>query len=294
MTDEKALAQNFLRRKMNPYAPDDIRYQPTIEESMQRLAKLSRSDVVKMYQEQIGADFGEFVLVGDFDPVAVVPQLEKIFAGWKSPVPFARIAKLPQTQVAGHRETIQVADKEQAIYLAAMQFPLRDDDADYPAVEMANFVLGGGGFTSRITERLRQKEGWSYGSGSRVSVDAQDKNASIMLYAIFNPNVVEQVDAAILDEANKLLNGGIPPEEMKRCRDSFLEEQKLDRAEDSKLAGTLRSYLHLGRTFKYDADFEKKIAEMRPEEVTSALARYLDAGRLVIVRSGDFSKNKKK
>ena len=42
-----------------------------------------------------------------------------------------------------------------------------DDDADYPAVEMANFVLGGGGFTSRITERLRQKEGWSYGSGSR-------------------------------------------------------------------------------------------------------------------------------
>ena len=293
MTDEKALASNFLKRKLNPYSPDDIRYQPTIEESMQRLAKLNRSDVVKMYQEQIGADFGEFVLVGDFDPAAVVPQLEKIFAGWKSPVPFARITRSPQTQVAGHRETIQVNDKEQALFLAALQFPLRDDDPDYPAVEMANYVLGGGGFTSRLMERLRQKEGWSYGSGSRVLVDAQDKNASIMMYAIFNPNVVEQVDAAILDEVNKLLNGGIPPEEMKRCRGAYLEEQKLERGKDAMLAGMLRSDLHLGRTFQFQADFEKKIAEIRPEEVTSALAKYLEVGRLVIVRSGDFSKNKK-
>ena len=294
MTDEKALASNFLKRKLNPYPPEDIRYNPTIEESLQRLAKLTRADIVKMYQEQVGADVGEFVLVGDFDPVAVVPQLEKIFAGWKSNVPFARIPRTAQTQVAGHRETIQVADKENAVLFAALQFPLRDDDPEYPALEVANYVLGGGGFTSRLMERLRQKEGWSYGAGSQVHVDAQDKNASILMYAIFNPKVVDQVDAGALEEVTKLLSGGIPPEEMKLCRNGLLEELKLERGKDAMLASMLRSDLHLGRTFQFQADLEKKIAEIRPEEVTSALARYLDVGRLVIVRSGDFSKNEKK
>jgi zinc protease len=294
LTDEKALASNFLKRKLNPYPASDIHYQPTFEESMQRLAKLTRADIVQMYHDQIGPDFGEFVLVGDFDPVAVVPQLEKMFAGWKSHTPYARIPRTAQTQVAGHRETIQVNDKENAILFAALQFPLRDDDPEYPAVEMANFVLGGGGFTSRLMERLRQKEGWSYGAGSQVHVDSQDKNASILMYAIFNPKVVDKVDAGALEEVTKLLNGGIPPEEMNRCRSALLEELKLERGKDVMLAALLRSDLHLGRTFRFQADLEKKIAEVRPEEVTSALGRYLDVGRLVIVRSGDFSKNKKK
>jgi zinc protease len=293
LTDEKALASNFLKRKLNPFPPTDIRYQPTIQESMERLAKLTRADIVKMYQEQVGVTSAELVLVGDFDPAVVVPQIEKIFADWRPQVPYARIPRAPQTQVAGHRETIQVNDKENAVFVAALQFPLRDDEADYPAVEVANYVLGGGGFTSRLMERLRQKEGWSYGAGSNVQVDSEDKFGSIQMYAIFNPKVVEQVDAGALEEVNKLLNGGIPPEEMKLCRNGLLEELKLERGKDAMLAGMLRSDLHLGRTFQFQADLEKKIAELRPEEVTSALAKYLEVGRLVIVRSGDFSKNKK-
>ena len=294
LTDEKALASNFLKRKLNPYPPTDIRYNPTIEESLERLAKVNRADIVKMYQEQIGADVGEFVLVGDFDPATIVPEIEKIFAGWKSQTPYVRIPKSAQTQVKGHRETIQVADKENALLLAALQFPLRDDDPDYPAVELANFVLGGGGFTSRLMERLRQKEGWCYGTGSQVHVDSQDKSASFLIYAIFNPAVVDKVDAGAIEEVRKLLNDGIPPEEMKLCRNALLQELKLERGKDAMLAGMLRSDLHLGRTFQFQADLEKKIAEIRPEAVTSAMARYLEVGRLVIVRSGDFSKNKKK
>jgi zinc protease len=290
-TDERQLAINALRRKLNPYPADNIRYQPTIAEAIERLGKVTRSEIVSLYQEQIGADRGEFVLVGDFDPQTVVPELEKIFAGWKSKTPYERIVRLPQTQVAGSKETIQVPDKENAVLLAALQFPLRDDDTDYPAVELGNFVLGGGGFNSRLMDRLRQKEGWCYGAGSGVQVDAQDKNASFFIQAIFNPKVVDKVEAGALEEIKKLIKDGIPAEEMNASRESLLEEQKVERGKDAMLAGMMRSNLHLGRTFKYYADFEKKVAELKPEEVTSALARYLDANRLVIVRSGDFSKN---
>ena len=78
---------------------------------------------------------------------------------------------------------------------------------------------------------------------------------------------------------------------MKLSREGFLEEMKVERGKDMTLAAMMRSNLHLGRTFQFYADLEKKVESIRPEEVTSALARYLDVNRLVIVRSGDFSKN---
>jgi zinc protease len=291
LTDERQLASNSLKRKLSPYPSDNIRYQPTIQEAIERLSKVNRSEIVHLYQEQVGADVGEIVLVGDFEPNEVMPQLEKLFSNWKSKTPYERVTRLAQTQVPGSKETIQVPDKENAIFLAALQFPMRDDDPEYAAVEIANYVLGGGGFTSRLMERLRQKEGWSYGAGSQVHVDSQDKNASFLLFAIFNPNVVDKVEAGALEEVKKLIKDGLPAEEMNRSRESYLEEMKVERGKDAMLANMMRSDLHLGRTFKYYADLEKKIAELKPEEVTSALARYLDANRLVIVRSGDFSKN---
>src|SRR5205085_10906387 len=84
LTDPQALAGNALRRKLSPYGPDNIRYVPTIQESIDRLDKVSVADISRLYNQQVGANSGELVLIGDFDPVAVVPLLEKIFSGWST------------------------------------------------------------------------------------------------------------------------------------------------------------------------------------------------------------------
>src|SRR5207302_9509698 len=102
---------------------------------------------------------------------------------WKKGAAYQRVVE-KVIEVKGNRETILTPDKENAVYLAAEMFPLRDTDPDYPALSLGNYVLGSSGFTSRLMDRLRQKEGWSYGAGSQLSVDAQDKVATFMSYAI--------------------------------------------------------------------------------------------------------------
>ena len=292
LTDPQALAVTTLRRKLAPYPADDIRYTPTIQESIEQLDKVTLADVVRLYKDQIGAENGEIVLVGDFDAEAVLPRLEKIFAGWKSKAPYDRIKRDTQFKVPGSIETIQIPDKENAFYLAAHQIAMRDDEADYPAAELGNYMLGASGFTSRLMDRLRQKEGWCYGAGSQLRVDSQDKNGSFSAYAICNPNNVDKVQTGSLEEIGRFLKDGVSLEELEAAKQGFLEESKVERGDDSKIVAMIRSNLHLGRTFQFQADLERKISELKPAEVTQILGRHLDPSRLVIIRAGDFSKKK--
>src|SRR6266566_8693075 len=103
---------------------------------------------------------------------------------------------LPEV-LAGAKHRLATPDKANADYVAGELFALGDDDADYPAVVMANYIFGSGALSSRLGMRVRQKEGLSYGVGSAVSVSSFDRRASISMNAICNPQNMEKVDKAI-------------------------------------------------------------------------------------------------
>lgn len=291
MTDPQQLAVQALRRKLGAnYGPDNIRYVPTIQEAIDRVDKLTVADVVKLYQEQVAPMAGEIVMIGDFDEDAVAEQLKKIFAGWTSKVPYERIVREPQTKIPGSTETIQVPDKENAFYLAGLQFAMRDDDPEFAAAHMGNYILGGSGFTSRLMEKLRQEKGWCYGTGSQLSVDAKDKTGSFLVYAICNPKNIDNVDKGAAGEIAALLKEGVSLDELALAKKGLIEEMKVDRGKDAMLAEMIRENLEVGRSFKYYADLETKLADLTPAEVQRVLGRLVEQGRLVVVRAGDFSK----
>src|SRR3954454_21095233 len=133
-------------------------------------------------------------------------------------------------------------------------FEMKDTDPDYPAMSLGDYVLGSSGFTSRLMDRLRQKEGWSYGAGSQLTVNSQDKVGVFMAYAICNPNVIEKVDKAAIEEISKAIKEGVSEDELKAAQKGYLEEMKVERGSDSTLAGMLQRGLYLGRTMQYYAD----------------------------------------
>jgi zinc protease len=294
MVDPQGVAMREMLRRLKPHDKNDIRYTPTYEESLARLDKLQRDDVVRLYETHVGAGNGEIVLIGDFDAEAVTKQLGDIFTGWKKGAPYERITDKADTSIKGTRETLQTPDKENAVYAAALMFEMRDTDPDYAALSLGNYVLGSGGFTSRLMDRLRQKEGWSYGAGSQVQADSQDKVGLFVAFAMCNPKVIEKVDKASLEEIDKILKQGVSAEEMSAAKQGYLEEMKVGRGSDGTLAGMMLSLLHLGRTFDYYADIERKVANMDRNEVNQVLGRYITPNRLIIIRAGDFNKNAEK
>ncbi len=187
--------------------------------------------------------------------------------------------------------TIDVPDKESATYLAGLTFPYKDSDPEYAALEIGNYILGGS-FTSRIWDRLREKEGLCYGTGTRISVDSKDPYSLFMTFAICNPVNIDKVNKGALEEIAKIVKNGVTPEELEAAKKGYLEELKVQRASDDSIRATLRAGLYLGRTLNFEIELEKKIAALTLKDVNQALSAHITPDRLVIIRAGDFKKAK--
>jgi zinc protease len=287
-TEPGMLAPRLLQRELNPYSKDDIRYVTTVDESIERLKNVEYEQVAQLYKEYLGSQAGELTIVGDFDSKQCLPILERALTGWKATKPYARIAMPISGDLKGGEHQIRTPDKANATYTAGLLFPLRDDDPDYPALVVGNYILGASTLSSRLGDRIRQKEGLSYGVSSGLSVSSQDKRAGLTITAICNPQNISRVEKCAQEEIERLLRDGVTKEELENARQGYLQGQKVARASDVALAGILTNFRHLGRTMAFEADVEKRINGLTVEQVNAALRKYIDPKKLVIVTAGDF------
>ena len=77
------------------------------------------------------------------------------------------------------RRDILTPDKANAEFLAGLAFPLKETDPDYAALRLGNFIFGGGTLSSRLGNRIRQKEGLSYGVTSSLTASPRDPVATL-------------------------------------------------------------------------------------------------------------------
>jgi len=292
-TEPSALGPRLLQRELSPYAKDDVRYLPTVEEAIDRLKAATYEQVVQLYREFLGSQAGELTIVGDFDEKVCMPVLRNALSGWTSPKTYARIAMPIPCEVAGAQHKINTPDKANATYTAGLMFPLRDDDPDYAACVIGNYILGAGALSSRLGDRIRQKEGLSYSVGSSLTVSAFDQRATLTIMAICNPQNIGRVDAAVHEELERLLRGGITQQELDKARQGYVEARKVGRSSDAALTGLLADLRYVGRTMAYEVDVEKKIQSLTPEQVVAALRVHIDPKKLVIVSAGDFENKAK-
>jgi len=289
-TEPGVLARNRLDRALSPYDKDDLRYVPTPEENIARVEAMTLDQIKGIYETQVGATKGELAVVGDFDPEATLAKVKAILSGWESKVPIRRIERKSPGDRAGAKEDILTPDKANATYLAGLAFALKESDPDYPALRLGNFILGGGTLSSRLGDRIRQKEGLSYGAVSQFSANAQDPVANLTISVNTNPVNIERVDVAAVEELERFVKEGPSLAELADAKKAYLESQKVGRTTDPAIAGQIVSHLYLGRTFAYEAEQEKKIDALTPDDIRAAFQKHVDPKRLVIIRAGDFKK----
>ena len=87
-----------------------------------------------------------------------------------------------------------------------------------------------------------------------------------------------------------MLQDGFTAEEVQQAKSGLLQSRQVSRAQDGVLARTLAQDLYLSRRLEWDASFEKKIAALSPDQVRSAMKKYIDPSQLTIVKAGDFAK----
>jgi len=292
-SEPQAIAFNRIQRYVSPYEKSDPRYISTFDEEIASTKALKLEDVKKFYQDFYGMDNATIAVVGDFDATALKALTTDLFGSWKSAKPYARIAN-KAAQVQPINESIETPDKANAFFVANYNFEFRDDNADYPAMVMGNFMLGGGFLNSRLATRIRQKDGLSYGVGSQFSAGALDPVGSFFAYAIYAPENVDKLQAAFDDEINKVITTGFTADELSAAKSGWSQQRTVQRAQDGGLAGTLNNYLFIKRTLAWDEAYEKKVMDLTVDQINAAVKKYLQPSLINVVKAGDFAKAKAK
>ena len=288
-SDPQSIAAREINRVTSPYPTNDFRHTLDFDGEITALKAVTIKDLRDFHAQFYGASNATASVVGDFDETTVRAALGAMLAGWQAKVPYQR-AEAKFFEIAPSARKINTPDKANAVMIAGLNLSLRDDDADYPALVMANYMLGGGFLNSRLAVRIRQKEGISYGVSSFLSADSLDKNGDFGTFAIYNPQNSARLLAAYREELDKVLTEGFSETELKDAKSGWLQGRNVSRSQDRELVGRLSSYLFLDRTLEWDANFEGKVAALSAADVNAAVKRWIKPDQLTIIEAGDFEK----
>jgi len=181
---------------------------------------LQRGDLEKFHQQWFHPANFVVAASGDFDRDQMVQKLEALFADW----PFKGESPPPiPTNTTFAAAGVYLVDKDVNQGRVAMMLPgIQRDNPDYFAVVIMNDILGGGGFTSRIMNRVRSDEGLAYDAHSifqggvyyplTFTAGFQSKSRTVAYAA-----------SIVLDEMQKIAAGPVTDDELKISKRGFID-----------------------------------------------------------------------
>ncbi len=288
--DPESVAFTALERHFSPYSATDIRYVPTPAERVANLNAVTRDAMIRHATQMRGFSAAQISIVGDFDPAAAKAALNKHYANARLATPFKRVTSEHKV-VAAKADKLLTPDKENTTFVARVAFPLQDKASDYPALLLANFIVGGSA-GARLFTRVREKEGLSYDVFSILRVPTYSSNAMWSFGFIANPQNAAKAEASLRDELKQLANGALTEDEFQAQRKSMLDQRLVRRGADAALAAELTGLTDAERTIAYVQELESKIAVLKKADFDAVLKKYVDLAAMSSFIAGDFSKVK--
>jgi zinc protease len=283
------MASIAMNRYLNAaYPPGDPRYTLTIDENIDQLKKVTLEETKKFYTDFYGASNGELAVVGDFDAAEVRKVAEELFSAWKSPKPYS-VIKREYKKLNPVDTALEAPDKTSAYFYAALPVNMDQQDPDYPAMVLANHILGGDE-KSRLWVRIREREGLSYSVNSAFRAGPQEKYGSFLAVASVKPENTLKAQTAFKEEIAKAASSGFDAEEVASAKNALMQQRQIERSNDGSLAGLFVSQAELGRTMQRESDLEKKINDTTPEQLSAIFKKWIDPSSIAYFKAGDFKK----
>ena len=284
-----AIAFQNGERHLRPYPKGDVRYVPTIDEQIEETKGVGLQDVKSFYQDFYGVSTAELAVVGDFEPETLEKQVTSLYGGWTSSEHYARVLT-EYKDIDTVNKSFEAPDKANSTFVAVQAIKLDDQSSDYPALLLANYMLGGGFLNSRLATRIRVKDGLSYGIGSQLQIPTKEDGGAFMAYAISAPQNTAKVELDFVEEIKRARESGFADQEIAAAKSGWLQSRQVSRGQDNELTSRLARNAFFDRTMEWEADLEKRVSELKTEEVNAAMRKYIDPEKISIFKAGDFAK----
>jgi zinc protease len=286
-TEPTQLAQEMLNRHLSPFTKGDLQYAPTREEQKPELAKVTLADAKKFHDDFYGASNGIFAVVGPVDPAAIQKAAADLLGSWNTAKAYKPLV-VPFKKAAPMNQKIETPDKANAEFLGGERFQMSQNDPDYPAMVLASYMFGEP-ITSRVSNRIRNKEGLSYGANARIAIPTEGDSAMLSVTVSLNPAVGPKVEQCYFEELQKAYKDGFTAQEVAEAKKAVLDARMIGRSTDAALLGFLTSHEQLERPYSWDSTVEAKIASLTPDQINAAFRKHIDPAGMTIVKAGDFA-----
>ena len=248
------------------------------------IRKLSRNDFVKYRRAHYIAPATVVAVAGNFNERAVVRAIRKLFG----PLPRGKKGKKPPTSESQRRPGVFVKFKESDqshLVLGTRAFDIFDK-RKY-AIQVLADVLGGG-MSSRLFERVREKLGAAY--YVRAEVDLSLDHGYFCVSAGVNHQKIEKVIFIILEEMKRMKKELVPPAELRRSKDHITGNLILSLETSDELAGFYGGQEIVTKKFVAPERYIKEIQNVSAEEIRRVAAQIFTDAKLNLAVIGPYKK----
>lgn len=280
MTDPEWLAarlSNAVLFKGHPYARNS-------GGTLSSLPKITATDLRNKLASQLGRDRLIIAVAGNITKEELARQLDRIFGDLPAT---SRVAELQQVEWKGVRTAQYIKDIPQSVI--GVSWPgIKMDDPDYFAAEIFNYILGGAGFGSRLTEVIREQRGLTYG----IYSDLSEMDAANLL-SIGTSTRSEQVGEilTLIDaEAKKIAVTPVSESELGQAKSYLIGSVPLGLTSTDRIAGMMISFQSFGLPVDYLDVRERALEKVTAQDVMRVASRLLDSGNKILVLVGKDAK----
>jgi len=257
-----------------------------VSASEAQVAGYKIADLQTVYREAYTPENGKLLLVGDFEPKAILATIEKIFAPWSGKKPAAPAVAAPANPRGRRVYLVHVPGAVQTQILCGCHSITRRHP-DWVKLGLTNSLYGGA-FNSRLVMNIREAKGYTY--SPRSSVNALQQHGYFSVSAAVRNDVVAASLTEIFYEIDKLRSLPVPESELADAQNYLTGVFSMGLATQDGLLSQIGTVALNELPDDYLETYRDKVRALTPADLQAAAQKYLDSANMQMVLVGDRSK----
>jgi zinc protease len=259
---------------------------PTARESdITSITRITRDDLVAFHRKTIHPNGLMLGVTGDFDKSAMLILLQDVFGGWKrGEVPVLTIADVPQVKTA--KPVVRFVSKDTSqTHLRIGHLSIKENDPDYVALAIANDILGGSSFRSRLFNDVRTRQGLAYSVGSRLNTGMHDQGVWLMRAETKLPSTQEVITRFIAN-IERIRAELVTDTELAEAKEAYVNSFVFSFASSSAIVGRLMTLEYDGLPKDFLQQLRARVIALTKEDILAAAKKHFHPERLTILAVG--------
>jgi zinc protease len=272
------VSREFMKQLYGPEHPS------ARESTIESVQRITRDDMVAFHQRTVHPNGIILGVTGDFKTDEMLALLRATFGDWKKgEVPELKIADAPET--AGRSIVRFVSKDTSQTHLRVGHLSIKEQDPDYVSFAIANDILGGSSFRSRLFNDVRTKRGLAYSVGSRLNTGVHDQGVWLMRAETKLPSTQEVINRFVAN-MERMRTELVTDEELAEAKEAYVNSFVFSFASPSAIVGRFVELEYDGLPKDFLQQLRARVIALSKENILAAAKKHFHLDRLTIVAVG--------